>query len=89
MKKERAFELEMRRELERQGWTVHRIDAGGYPDLLAVKPDAPPLYIEIKRSSKKYGLSGSQKLRMEILGGKGFRVAVWDAAAQKLEEVES
>lgn len=48
-----------------------RLNVNGYPDIIAMKPNEPTIFIEIKES--KDTLKPLQKLRIDQLNKKGFK----------------
>lgn len=67
------FQTKIIKEMEEQGYLVLktiRLNKQGYPDLIAMKPIEPTIFIEIKES--KDTLKPLQKLRIDQLNKKGF-----------------
>lgn len=67
------FQSKIIKEYENQGYLVLktiRLNVNGYPDLLAMKPNEPAIFIEIKEA--KDTLKPLQKLRIDQLIQKGF-----------------
>jgi hypothetical protein len=48
-----------------------RLNVNGYPDLIAMKPNEPTIFIEVKEA--KDTLKPLQKLRIDQLNKKGFK----------------
>ena len=48
-----------------------RLNVNGYPDIIAMKPNEPTIFIEIKEA--KDTLKPLQKLRIDQLNKKGFK----------------
>lgn len=67
------------KELESQGYYVIRLvktNKNGIPDLIAIPPNAPVLFSEIKRPTT--GPSKLQEFRIKELKSKGFKVEIYD-----------
>jgi hypothetical protein len=74
---EADYQTKLKRALEAQGWTViklARLTVSGYPDLLAMMANRPPVFIEVK--DDKGRLSRLQSYRIKELRGKGFTAIV-------------
>lgn len=67
------FQTKIIKNYEAMGYLVLktiRLNVNGYPDLLAMKPNEPTIFIEIKEV--KDTLKPLQKLRIDQLNQKGF-----------------
>lgn len=68
------FQSKLIKEYEDKGYLVLktiRLNVNGYPDLLAMKPNEPTIFIEVKEV--KDTLKPLQKLRIDKLNQKGFK----------------
>lgn len=86
---ETQVQKKIRTNLEKQGWYVIRLTVtgvGGMPDLLALKKDKPPLFIEVKKT--KGGVTSPlQAYMIRLLISFGFNAMVansWEAVESKL-----
>ena len=75
--------------LEKMGWFVVRLTVtgvGGMPDLVALKRDCPPFFIEVKKS-KGGVLSPLQSYMLKVLNKLDFIAIVansWGVVEQKI-----
>lgn len=68
------FQTKVIKEMEDKGYLVLktiRLNKQGYPDIIAMKPSEPTIFIEIKEA--KDTLKPLQKLRINQLNEQGFR----------------
>tara|TARA_R110002020_G_scaffold17516_7_gene61451 strand:- start:1473 stop:1766 length:294 start_codon:yes stop_codon:yes gene_type:complete len=75
--KEQDYQKRISDDLTRQGYFVTNLiktNKNGIPDLLALKFDEPPLFVECKTLKGK--LSEIQKFRLNELTGRGFNCYV-------------
>ena len=74
---ESKYQSKLKKHFEENGWTVIKIiraTVNGYPDLMLLKPDRPPIFIEVKDTGGK--LSKVQEYQIKTLQSKGFQVFV-------------
>jgi Holliday junction resolvase len=74
---EAKYQTKIKKYFEAHGWTVIKImraTVNGYPDLMVLKPDRPPIFIEVKDTGGK--LSKVQEYQIKTLRAKGFQVLV-------------
>ena len=74
---EAKFQSKLIKEYEGQGWYVIRLittNKNGIPDLLCLKKDETPLFIEVKGSKGR--ISKLQEFRMNELEKEGFKTIV-------------
>ena len=74
---EAQYQTKIKKAAEKNGWTVIKIiraTVNGYPDLMLLKPDRPPIFIEVKDTGGK--LSKVQEYQIKLLRLKGFIVLV-------------
>lgn len=77
------------KELESQGYYVIRLvktNKNGIPDLIAIPPNTPVLFSEIKRPET--GPSKLQEFRINELKSKGFKTEIYDGKVRH-EKVNS
>jgi len=74
---EAKYQTKIKKFAEANGWTVIKIlraTVNGLPDLMALKPDRPPLFIEVKDTGGV--LSKVQQYQIKKLRTDGFVVFV-------------
>lgn len=74
---EAKYQTKIKKFAEANGWTVIKIlraTVNGLPDLMAFKPDRPPLFIEVKDTGGV--LSKVQQYQIKKLRADGFVVFV-------------
>jgi len=72
---EASFQAALIKRYEREGWYVLRVikaSVAGIPDLVLMKPDQPPVFVEVKRDGGR--LSPVQAYRHAELRSLGFQV---------------
>lgn len=79
MMRESAVQRGIRRHLESHGWAAIKTQPGlgcpvGFPDLIAMRPDRPPVLIEVK--SRIGRLSAPQAAMHARLKRQGYQVIV-------------
>jgi hypothetical protein len=93
MPTEQQVQKKISDKLEKLGWYVIRLiktNTSGTPDLLALKKEHKPFFVEVKRT--KGGIvSPIQKYIIKTLNKAGFVAIVansWDAVSDRLKEEE-
>lgn len=89
---ESKYQAKIKRFAEANGWTVIKIiraTVNGLPDLMALKSDRPPVFIEVKDTGGV--LSKVQQYQIKNLKAKGFIVFVsepkdWEQIKLHLED---